>query len=211
MSKAKEAGAEKAVLEYVKAQNRPYSSNDIFNNLHKEHGKTAIIRALDQLAQDNKIKEKTYGKQKVYFADQDEFPDVAESELAAMDQEINALGGKLQDISRELQVREHLLSSLNNSLTTEQLVEQIKSATQERDKLASRLEKLTSNTNFVEPEVKDKIYKDSDKFVKEWRKRKRMASEMLEAILEGYPKGKKALIEETGVETDEDVNVVLPK
>lgn len=211
MSKAKEAGAEKAVLEYVKAQNRPYSSNDIFNNLHKEHGKTAIIRALDQLAQDNKIKEKTYGKQKVYFADQDEFPDVAESELAAMDQEINAMTGKLQDISRELQVREHLLSSLNNSLTTEQLVEQIKSATQERDKLASRLEKLTSNTNFVEPEVKDKIYKDSDKFVKEWRKRKRMASEMLEAILEGYPKGKKALIEETGVETDEDVNVVLPK
>lgn len=211
MSKAKEAGAEKAVLEYVKAQNRPYSSNDIFNNLHKEHGKTAIIRALDQLAQDNKIKEKTYGKQKVYFADQDEFPDVAESELAAMDQEINAMTGELQDISRELQVREHLLSSLNNSLTTEQLVEQIKSATQERDKLASRLEKLTSNTNFVEPEVKDKIYKDSDKFVKEWRKRKRMASEMLEAILEGYPKGKKALIEETGVETDEDVNVVLPK
>jgi hypothetical protein len=28
------------------------------------------VKALDQLAQEGKIKEKTYGKQKIYFADQ---------------------------------------------------------------------------------------------------------------------------------------------
>ncbi|KAG0413146.1 hypothetical protein HPB47_009720 [Ixodes persulcatus] len=211
MSKTKEVAAEKAILDYVKAQNRPYSSNDIFNNLHKEHGKTAVVRALEQLAQDNKIKEKTYGKQKIYFADQDEFPDVAESELAAMDQETNALGERLQEASRQLQARESLLSSLSNSLTTEQVAEKIKQTIEERDKLVARLDKLTSNTSFVEPKVRDKIYKDKETAVKEWRRRKRMANDMLDAILEGYPKGKKALLEETGVETDEDAKVVMPK
>ncbi|XP_002409139.3 homologous-pairing protein 2 homolog [Ixodes scapularis] len=211
MSKTKEVAAEKAILDYVKAQNRPYSSNDIFNNLHKEHGKAAVVRALEQLAQDNKIKEKTYGKQKIYFADQDEFPDVAEAELAAMDQETNALGERLQEASRQLQARESLLSSLSNSLTTEQVAEKIKQMTEERDKLVARLEKLTSNTSFVEPKVRDKIYKDKETAVKEWRRRKRMANDMLDAILEGYPKGKKALLEEAGVETDEDAKVVMPK
>lgn len=211
MSKSKEAVAEKAILDYVKAQNRPYSSNDIFNNLHKEHGKTAVVRALDQLALDGKIKEKTYGKQKIYFANQDEFPDVAEAELSAMDQEIGDLNAKLQEVTRQLQARESQLSALSHSLTTEQLVEKIATVSEERDRLKARLEKLTSNTTFVEPEEKDRIYKDNEKFVKEWRKRKRLANDVIDAILEGYPKGKKALLEETGVETDEDVRVTMPK
>lgn len=211
MSKSKEAAAEKAILDYVKAQNRPYSSNDIFNNLHKEHGKTAVVRALDQLAQDGKIKEKTYGKQKIYFANQDEFPDVAEAELSAMDQEIGDLNAKLQEITRQLQGRQSQLSALSNTLTKEQLVEKIETVSEERDRLKARLEKLTSNTNFVEPEVKDRIYKDNEKFVKEWRKRKRLANDMIDTILEGYPKGKKALLEETGVDTDEDACVTMPK
>lgn len=211
MSKSKEAAAEKAILDYVKAQNRPYSSNDIFNNLHKEHGKTAVVRALDQLALDGKIKEKTYGKQKIYFANQDEFPDVAEAELSAMDQEIGDLNVKLQEVTRQLQARESQLSALSHSLTTEQLVEKIAAVSEERDRLKARLEKLTSNTTFVEPEEKDRIYKENEKFVKEWRKRKRLANDVIDAILEGYPKGKKALLEETGVETDEDVRVTMPK
>ncbi|XP_065285842.1 homologous-pairing protein 2 homolog [Dermacentor albipictus] len=211
MSKSKEASVEKAILDYVKAQNRPYSSNDIFNNLHKEHGKTAVVRALEQLAQDDKIKEKTYGKQKIYFANQDEFPNVAEAELSAMDQEISDLNAKHQELTRQLQTRESQLSALSQSLTTEQLNEKIASTTAELERLKARLDKLTSNTNFVEPEVKDRILKDNETFVKEWRKRKRLANDMIDAILEGYPKGKKALIEETGVETDEDVNVSVPK
>lgn len=211
MSKSKEAVAEKAILDYVKAQNRPYSSNDIFNNLHKEHGKTAVVRALDQLALDGKIKDKTYGKQKIYFANQDEFPDVAEAELSAMDQEIGDLNAKLQEVTRQLQARESQLSALSHSLTTEQLVEKIATVSEERDRLKARLEKLTANTTFVEPEEKDRIYKDNEKFVKEWRKRKRLANDVIDAILEGYPKGKKALLEETGVETDEDVHVTMPK
>lgn len=39
------------VLNYMKQQNRPYSVNDIFLNLHKEIGKTAVQKALDSLVE----------------------------------------------------------------------------------------------------------------------------------------------------------------
>jgi hypothetical protein len=48
--------AARAVLEYLNRQNRPYSAVDIFNNLHKEYGKTVglilsfpVIRWLESL------------------------------------------------------------------------------------------------------------------------------------------------------------------
>ena len=65
---AKDAAAAEAALQYLNAQNRPYSAIDIFNNLHKAHGQTAIKKALETLAADGKIVEKTYGKQKVWLS-----------------------------------------------------------------------------------------------------------------------------------------------
>jgi 26S proteasome regulatory subunit (ATPase 3-interacting protein) len=41
-----------------------------------------------------------------------------------------------------------------------------------------------------------------EKTASELRKRKRICGDMLDQILESYPKGKKALLEEVGVETD---------
>uniref|UniRef100_A0A8C3V1Q9 Homologous-pairing protein 2 winged helix domain-containing protein n=1 Tax=Catharus ustulatus TaxID=91951 RepID=A0A8C3V1Q9_CATUS len=54
------------------AANRPYSAQDAFGNLQREHGlsKAAVVKALEQLAQQGRIREKVYGKQKIYFADQ---------------------------------------------------------------------------------------------------------------------------------------------
>ena len=44
-----------------------------------------------------------------------------------------------------------------------------------------------------------------------WRKRKRMATEVLDSVLESWPKSKKCLYEEIGIETDESVGVSIPK
>ena len=46
------------VLSYLTSQNRPYSVNDIFLNLHKEVGKSAVQKALDLLVADEKVREK---------------------------------------------------------------------------------------------------------------------------------------------------------
>jgi 26S proteasome regulatory subunit (ATPase 3-interacting protein) len=49
-------------------QNRPYSAQDLLNNLEGKVGKTELVNKLDELAGSNKIIEKVYGKQKVYMA-----------------------------------------------------------------------------------------------------------------------------------------------
>ena len=47
-----------AVHKYLRDQNRPYSINDILLNLHKEHGKTALQKAIDVLVVEGKVIEK---------------------------------------------------------------------------------------------------------------------------------------------------------
>jgi len=57
--------------------------------------------------------------------------------------------------------------------------------------------------------VKKKVQKEYEKRLATYKKRKRMCLDMLDAILENYPKTKKQLYEEVGLETDEDVGFTL--
>lgn len=211
MSKTKDTAVAKPVLDYLMKQNRPYSAIDIFNNLHKEYGKTAIIRALDQLVEEEKIKEKTYGKQKVYFPEQSQFPTVQDEDLQKMDAEVKNMTGTLEEIMQAVRSNEAILSKLNSSLTTSEAKEKLSTVKNEISALEAKLADLESNAIKIDPAEKDAIYANNSRYVKEWRKRKRLTTDMVDAILEGYPKGKKTLFEEIGIETDEDVKVSLPQ
>lgn len=78
-------------------------------------------------------------------------------------------------------------------------------------RLKKKLSDLQENQVLISKEEKDKINSENEKMVKMWRKRRRMAMDILDAILEGYPKKKKDLFDDIGIETDEDVGVKLPK
>nr|XP_046272582.1 homologous-pairing protein 2 homolog [Scatophagus argus] len=210
MSK-KENGAT-LILAYLNEKNRPYSAQDVFSNLQKQHGlgKTAVVKAVELLAIEGKIKEKTYGKQKIYFADQAQFKDVKDADLKAMDCQITELSAEVQSLTQSCRQLEAELKELNSSLTTEETVLEIQELKAECAGSRARLEKIKSATNHVTPEEKEKVYKERDVYVKEWKKRKRLATDMINAILEGYPRSKKEFLDEAGVETDEDCKVVLP-
>ncbi|XP_071386580.1 homologous-pairing protein 2 homolog [Centroberyx affinis] len=210
MSKKDNGGT--LILAYLNDKNRPYSAQDVFCNLQKQHGfgKTAVVKAMEQLALEGKIKEKIYGKQKIYFADQAQFKDVKDADLKAMDSQISELNTEVQTISQSCRQLDAELKELSSSLTTEEMMSEIRELKAECSGYRERLEKIKSATNHVTPEEKEKVYKDRNVYVKEWKKRKRMASDMMNAILEGYPKSKKQFLEEVGVETDEDCKVVVP-
>ncbi|KAM4716842.1 homologous-pairing protein 2 homolog [Anableps anableps] len=210
MSK-KDNGAS-VILAYLNDKNRPYSAQDVFCNLQKQHGlgKTAVVKAMELLAQEGKIKEKMYGKQRIYFADQSQFRDVNDADLKAMDKQISELSAEVQTLTQSCRQLDTELKELNSSLTTEEMMAEIQELKAECSGYRARLEKIKSATNHVTPEEKEKVYKERDVYVKEWKKRKRLASDMMNAILEGYPKSKKEFLEEVGVETDEDCKVVFP-
>ncbi|KAG8565948.1 hypothetical protein GDO81_013042 [Engystomops pustulosus] len=212
MSKSKDAAASGLILKYLNDQNRPYSTQDVFSNLQREHGlgKTAVVKAMELLAQQGKVKEKVYGKQKIYFADQDQFPNVSETELKSLDVKISELSSKVQSVQQSCRQLETELKDLNNSMTTEEMIKEIKELKQECSRHQEKLQKIKSATNHVTPEEKEKVYSERKQYSKEWRKRKRMATDIFDAILEGYPKSKKQFFEEVGIETDEDHNVTIP-
>ncbi|XP_047427189.1 homologous-pairing protein 2 homolog [Mugil cephalus] len=210
MSK-KDNGAS-VILAYLNEKNRPYSAQDVFCNLQKQHGlgKTAVVKAVELLALEGKIKEKTYGKQKIYFADQAQFKDVSDADLKSMDGQISELSAEVQSLTQSCRQLETELKELNSSLTTEDMTSEIRGLKEECSGYRARLEKIKSATNHVTPQEKEKVYKERDVYVKEWKKRKRLASDMINAILEGYPKSKKEFLDEVGVETDEDCKVAVP-
>ncbi|KAG9350163.1 hypothetical protein JZ751_026516 [Albula glossodonta] len=214
MSKSKDSSATGVclILDYLNEKNRPYSAQDVFTNLQKQHGlgKTAVVKAMELLAQQGKIKEKVYGKQKIYFADQSQFTDVSDTDLKSMDTRISELNAQVQAVLQSCRHLDTELKVLNSSLTTKEIMSEIEELTQECAMYRDRLKKIKLATNHVTPEEKEKVYKEQNLYIKEWRKRKRLATDMMGAILEGYPKSKKQFLEEVGIETDEDCNVTMP-
>ncbi|XP_048579898.1 homologous-pairing protein 2 homolog isoform X2 [Nematostella vectensis] len=170
----------------------------------------AVQRSLESLASEDKIQEKVYGKQKVYAPKQDQFSDYDEGEIKKMDSQIASLQQKLKELQDKFNQQENELKKLNSSLTTEQAQTQLDELSKKCDNYKQRLTKMKSADNHVSPEVKDQIHKNHKQSVTMWRKRKRMCTDILNSILEGYPKPKRQLIEDVGLETDEDYGVVLP-
>ncbi|XP_071512524.1 homologous-pairing protein 2 homolog [Panulirus ornatus] len=210
MSK-KDAEATGRIKRYLEQQNRPYSVNDIFMNLHKDVGKTAVQKCLDHLVADGEIKEKTYGKQKVYVFDQKHFPALDEEQLNKMDSQIVELNNSIRGKEKEFTEVEAKLQSLNSSLTTQEAEKRVTELEEEISKLQQKLTNLQGNQVLVSKEEKDQTDKECEQMNKQWRKRRRIALDITDAILEGYPHSKKQLFEEIGIETDEDAGVKLPK
>ncbi|CAL1542107.1 unnamed protein product [Lymnaea stagnalis] len=210
MSKLKEATASQAVLAYMIKQNRPYSVQDVFQNMGKDLGKTAVMKAMEGLTAEGKLKEKVYGKQKVYVADQSQFPAVNDAELRAIDERITQLNEKIQLSQEEIRKLETELQQYNGTMSTNMARSELSQIYPEIEALKLKLTKLKEGRVLISKEEKEIIFKNREKYVKEWRKRKRTASDILNSIMEGYPKSKKQLFEEIGIETDEDCNVKPP-
>ncbi|XP_034189906.1 homologous-pairing protein 2 homolog isoform X2 [Osmia lignaria lignaria] len=187
------------VYKYMKVQNRPYSINELVSNLHNEYGKSAVQKAIDKLVNEGKV----YGKQKVYCPVQDSSHDV--EELMRIDKELqvhaNEVETKYQELDKEIKVQEALLVSMKSSITIAEakkqkavLEENIKMLTNKLDELmeASGTEDLT--------ESKRKGEKALDEYSREYAKRKRLCTEIIDCILENYPGTKAELYEEIGIE-----------
>ncbi|KAL7641478.1 UNVERIFIED_CONTAM: hypothetical protein RMT77_007349 [Armadillidium vulgare] len=195
------------VLNYMKQQNRPYSVNDIFLNLHKEIGKTAVQKALDSLVENGSLKEKVYGKQKVYVITQDNFPPLEDGKLKELDAKINELTEDLKIKTKEASDLESKKKNIGSSLTTEEAEANIKQIENEIALIKESLSKIQCNGDVVTQQEKERIEFDREKKLKEWKRRKRLAMDILNAILESYPKSKKELFDQIGIETDEEAAI----
>ncbi|KAJ2941327.1 hypothetical protein O0L34_g3527 [Tuta absoluta] len=200
--------ASDAVFKYLVDTNRPYSCQDVTVNLRGAFTKGAVQKALDALSESGKIKCKLYGKQKVYAAIQVDNV-VGDDDQEDYDTKIKTLTNNLSTKSEALKATEISLKTLTSAPTNTMAKAKIEELNNVIENLNKKLETLRNSTEVISAEDKKAILGEHDKLLREYRKRKRISSDMIEAIMEGYPKSKKCLLDELCVETDEMVNFKL--
>lgn len=203
----------KVLLDYLSAQNRPYNASEIENNLKREHGfgKSLVTRVLENLTLENKLLGKTYGKQKIYFALQASATNMSEEEIRTLEFTTNQSKAEISQLTKEIKELESAISKRLKTPSGAQLREEIKEEKEIIAKLQAKLVDLKEIAKGIDPEKQKTLKRKRDLRVGEWRKRKRIASNILDMILEGYPKPKKALLEDISIDTDEDAGVTCPR
>lgn len=200
------------VKKFMTVANRPYSSNDVFSNLQKQGvGKSAVEKALDQLTKENVLYVKCNGKQKVYCVVQ---PDVTERdrmEILSMDEELLNINLALRDAERKYKESEVQVKTIRNACSTVDVRRKVAELEKTVAELNSRLDGVQRKSNTSGEVVLEKdrelVRKNYEKYTKEYRKRKRTCTNILDSIMENCPKTKKALYEEIGIETDESAGM----
>ncbi|NWY34640.1 HOP2 protein, partial [Pheucticus melanocephalus] len=108
-------------------------------------------------AQQGRVREKVYGKQKIYFADQEQLPAASDAELRGLDGEIAARSGQLQALQQSCRHMEAELKDLNSSMTTPEIAREIEALRKDCASYTEKLERIKSATNHVTPEEKEKV------------------------------------------------------
>ncbi|KAK9459049.1 Tat binding protein 1-interacting protein-domain-containing protein [Lipomyces oligophaga] len=177
------------VLEYMIAQNRPYSAMDVFQNLHGAISRPNVNRALATLEQQGKLDSKTFSKQVIYVAKQNQI----EPEEVQM-QVDNPAGESIEEIKAEIQL---LTESINNkkiwsdklskTLETSQLASRDQELEHQIAEARTKLAYLQENSRkgtAASSEEYDKIQKESETMQREWRCRRNMFMNMWNIVQE---------------------------
>ncbi|RKP05935.1 Tat binding protein 1-interacting protein-domain-containing protein [Thamnocephalis sphaerospora] len=199
-----EGGDETTVLNYLRRTNRPFSAG---NNLHNAVTKTAAQKILNQLSERGDVVCKTYGKQQVYVIKQDGGEAPSTEQLQEMDAEIAQLQTQVGALSQETKKLSSVLQGLTTALTTEEVKRTLNELKEENARHEAKLATLRKGGVTIDPQERKRTEAEYEKCRALWKSRKRLFTDIFSAVTEHHPSKPKALMEEIGVETDEDVGV----
>uniref|UniRef100_A0A7N0UTB7 Homologous-pairing protein 2 homolog n=1 Tax=Kalanchoe fedtschenkoi TaxID=63787 RepID=A0A7N0UTB7_KALFE len=191
-------------------QNRPLNSQNVADSLQKFNlKKTAVQKALDNLADSGKISFKEYGKQKIYMARQDQFDIPNSEELSRMKEENAELQKQLEEQKKLISEVEGEIKGLQSNLTLEEIQTKTAQLMKEVKEMEDKLTKLRQGVTLVSPEERQTVEKLFSDTMTQWKRRKRMFRDLWDSITENSTKDLKEFKEELGIEYDEDVGVSI--
>ena len=156
-----------------------------------------------------KIIEKEYGKTKIYFADQNQFPSVSKEELISMEEQMNALKEEekaliaqsnmlktgIKDSWRWYGVE---LKNLQNALPDDQLQAAIEQFTKENEQMTAKLETLRKyacvvvwairSSGAIDKTQLESLQSNVNKYTKLWKQRRSMCIEGVKMLADGLGK-----------------------
>lgn len=174
------------LLDYLRETNKPITLNNICNAFADIH-KLEIKQQIEILVSHGVIHEQKYKKKASLYS------------LTKLDPEIKQTDTELNDYNSEINPEETLENINDLKKRIDECANEIKSL-QEKTRCCT-------NTDLIDKQ--DKILADYARYVKEYKKRKSICTDVIDSIFENYPKSKQELLDELQVETDEDVGFSL--
>ncbi|KAK2947222.1 putative Homologous-pairing protein 2 like protein [Blattamonas nauphoetae] len=200
---------ENALLSYINEKNRPFSVQNMIDNLKNVYKKAGVTKALETMAEDGRIGVKEFGKAKMYFADQSQFEVPSEEESRAMDEAISEAQEKKDTLDRDRKMLEAANAALASELTNDEIVEQIAKYEADNEESSAKLTRLQDGGIMIDEEYKDRVCLQYGTMMAEWKYRRKMVMDIMGQMADSMEKKLQDLAEEAGIETDEAVNLPL--
>lgn len=196
------------VLEYMRQQNRPYNSQNVFDNLHGAVPKASVQAIMESLVAEGKLLLKEYGKIKVFLVSQ---TSVAGSEDASnLQQQVDEVSKKRKELHGSLDI---LRKEMSQVAAKHSAAKEAKESQAEAARLEEQAEKwrhAADGDRVDESEVRA-VETQFAQVHQAWRKRKRLCMDTLSTLGEGMGIRTSQLVETYGVDTDEDCNQLMPQ
>ncbi|KAH6677318.1 Tat binding protein 1-interacting protein-domain-containing protein [Halenospora varia] len=203
--------AELLIREYLREQNRPYSSTEVVANLRGKVAKTVADKLLKEMEQAGQIMGKATngdkkGSQWVFWCSQDPKDSATPEELATMDIHITTLRETtLPPLKIHLKSFHTKLTSILSTPTTSDLsvlVSNLQSSNAEKKEKLKVFKE--GGVRMISKEEKDKVEKEWKYWKSKREGRRKMFGDLEAMLLEGM--GKEELWDKVGIE-DGDVDL----
>jgi len=193
------------VFTYMKNQNRPYIVNDVFLNLQKSIPKTTLVRIMDQLATEAKLTKKMYAKSSIYCINQDLLPVPPTEQIAEAKETLKTKEEKLKELKQQLREQKKVKSERDAVVNLSEKLDKLKV---EKARLTSATKSDKSTTGGFDVNLAIKLKTRCVKLLAQWRQRQTKTFEIVDAVMDQYPKSKSDFIDEVGLELDTET---IPK
>lgn len=180
---AKGSEAEDLIEEYLVSQYKPFAINDIVQNLHNKVGKTAAVKALENLAAAGRITTKSFGKIVIYACPEQDLVLPPGVEAAQYTPEaLIQWRTELSEVERDRAAAQDEFDRIMRDPPNEELQDLIKQNVQTVQQLQRELQELQENWEPQDEIVVERLIAAEARVDRETTQRSRMVKNLVSLV-----------------------------
>ena len=165
------------------SQYKPFSVNDIVQNLHNKVTKTTATKALENLVNEKRIVSKTFGKIIIYSCNEQDTELPSNIDPSQFDFEtVLQLRNDLIELERDKSMAKDALDSVTKEPENEDLLTIIENEENELKKIESKLQSLQDDWDPANDEIVKRIMSEDTLLQKEITKRSKICKNLIATI-----------------------------
>ena len=165
------------------SQYKPFSVNDIIQNLHNKVTKTTATKALENLVNEKRIVSKTFGKIVIYSCNEQETALPSNVDSSQFDFEtVLQLRNDLIELERDKSMAKDALDSVAKEPENKELLTIIENEENELKEIESKLQSLQGDWNPANDEIVKRIMSEDTLLQKEITKRSKICKSLIATI-----------------------------